>query len=89
MARIERYEGPNEVNEGPGQCYAGVRGGSAVGGPGTRNRQSRDGTQPRQRGRGVLNPETALEVTGTHLFQKQKPGELMAEGVCLHPCRLF
>ena len=33
-------------------------------------------------GRGrVLNPETALEVTGTHLFQKQKPGELKAEGV--------
>jgi hypothetical protein len=40
------------------------------------------------RGR-VLNLETDLEVTGTHLFQKQKPGELMAEGVCLHPCRLF
>jgi hypothetical protein len=37
----------------------------------------------------VLNLETDLEVTGTHLFQKQKPGELMAEGVCLHPCRLF
>ena len=82
--------GPDKANQRLGHCYAAGTRAAALEDPGRETDRAGRGPNEVNEDRGrVLNLETDFEVTGTHLFQKQKPGELMAEGVCLHPCRLF
>jgi hypothetical protein len=88
--RQER-RGPDKANQRlGGQCYAGVRGGSAVGGPGTRNGQSLDGTK-----RGQRRPGAGSELEdgfGSHRdppLSKTKTWRTNGGGGLPLPCGVF